>query len=176
TLTPPTGASPRRAFPRPAHIELHGKVQDSAPLEITGRINPLARNLFLDLKASASDIELSPLSPYSGKYVGYGIEKGKLSRKVKYLIDDRKLTAENSIVLNQLTFGNKVDSPDATKLPVLLAVALLKDRNGVINIDLPVGGSLDDPQFSVGGIVFRALMNLIAKIVTSPFALLGSLA
>jgi hypothetical protein len=175
-LTALTGSLSTLAFDQPADIELRGKVQETAPVEIVGRINPLAQNLFLDLKAEATDIELPPLSPYSGKYVGYGIEKGKLSMKVKYLIDDRKLTAENSIVLNQLTFGNKVDSPDATKLPVLLAVALLKDRNGVINIDLPVGGSLDDPQFSVGGIVFRALMNLIAKIVTSPFALLGSLA
>src|SRR5439155_5181738 len=86
-----------------------------------------------------------------------------------------KLTAENSIVLDQLTFGGKVESPDAIKVPVLLAVALLKDRNGVIQFDLPVGGSLDDPKFSVGGIVFRAIVNLIVKIVTAPFALLGSL-
>ena len=174
-LTGLTGSLSTLAFDQPADIELRGKVQETAPVEIVGRINPLAQNLFLDLKAEATDIELAPLSPYSGKYVGYGIEKGKLSLKVKYLIDNRKLTAENSIVLNQLTFGNKVESPDATKLPVLLAVALLKDRNGVINLDLPVGGSLDDPQFSVGGIVFRALVNLIVKIVTSPFALLGSI-
>jgi hypothetical protein len=174
-LTGLAGSLSTLAFDQPADIELRGKVQDSAPVEIQGRINPLAKDLFLDLKAKASDIELSPLSPYSGKYAGYGIQKGKLSMQVKYLIEERKLTAENSIVLDQLTFGDKVDSPDATKLPVLLAVALLKDRNGVIQLDLPVGGSLDDPQFSVGGIVFRALVNLIAKIITSPFALLGSL-
>jgi hypothetical protein len=174
-LTALAGSLSSLAFDQPADIELRGKVQDSAPVEITGRINPLAQNLFLDVKATASDIELSPLSPYSGKYAGYGIQKGKLSMQLKYLIDQRKLTAENSIVLDQLTFGDKVDSPDAVKLPVLLAVALLKDRNGVIRFDLPVGGSLDDPQFSVGGIVFRALLNLIGKIVTSPFALLGSL-
>ena len=102
-------------------------VQESAVVEITGRINPLAQNLFLDLKADASDIELPPLSPYSDKYVGYGIEKGKLSMKVHYLIDNRKLTAENTIVLDQLTFGDKVESPDAIKVPVLLAVSLLKD-------------------------------------------------
>jgi flagellar motor protein MotB len=175
-LTGLAGSLSTLAFDQPADVELRGKVQDTAPVEIEGRINPLAQDLFLDLKASASDIELSPLSPYSGKYVGYGIQKGKLSMKVKYLIDHRKLTAENSIVLDQLTFGDKVESPDATKLPVLLAVALLKDRNGVINLDLPVGGSLDDPQFSVGGIVFRALVNLIVKVITAPFALLGSLA
>src|SRR5262249_46272868 len=124
----------------------------------------------------ASEVELPPLTPYSGKYVGYGIQKGKLSMKLHYLIDNRKLTAENSVILDQLTFGDKVDSPDATKLPVQLAVALLKDRNGVITFDLPISGSLDDPKFSVGGIVLRAIVSLIVKIVTSPFALLGSLA
>ncbi|HTR57739.1 MAG TPA: DUF748 domain-containing protein [Casimicrobiaceae bacterium] len=174
-LTSLAGGLSSLAFDKPADLELHGRVQESAPVEITGRINPLAKNLFLDIEANASDIELPPLSPYSGKYVGYGIDKGKLSMKVHYLIDERKLTAENTVILDQLTFGGKVESPDAIKVPVLLAVALLKDRNGVIQFDLPVSGSLDDPKFSVGGIVFRALINLLVKIVTSPFALLGSL-
>jgi len=125
--------------------------------------------------ANVQGIELSPLSPYSGKYVGYGIEKGKLSFKVKYKLDNRKLAADNKIILNQLTFGEKVESPDATKLPVLLAVALLKDRNGVIDVDLPISGSLDDPQFSVGGLVLKIIFNIISKAVTAPFALLGSM-
>jgi outer membrane protein OmpA-like peptidoglycan-associated protein len=174
-LTGVSGTISALAFDQPAQIDLRGSVQGSAPVEIAGRINPLARDLFLDVKASATGIEMPPLSPYSGKYVGYGIEKGKLTMKVAYRVEDRKLKAENQIVLDQLTFGGKVDSPDAIKAPVLLAVALLKDRNGVIQFDLPVGGSLDDPQFSVGGLVFRALVNLIVKIVTAPFAFLGSL-
>jgi hypothetical protein len=174
-LTGLAGSLSTLAFDKPADIELHGNVQGSAPLEISGRINPLGQNLFLDVKATATDIELPPLSPYSGKYVGYGIEKGKLSMKVAYFIEDRKLKAENSVILDQLTFGPKVDSPDAIKVPVLLAVALLKDRNGVIKFDLPVGGSLDDPQFSIAGLVFRAIVNLIVKIVTAPFAILGAL-
>jgi hypothetical protein len=94
---------------------------------------------------------------------------------VKYFIENRKLSAENRVVLDQLTFGEKVDSPTATKLPVLLAVALLKDRNGVIDIDLPISGTIDDPQFSVGGLIIRVIVNLIVKVVTSPFALIGSL-
>ncbi len=175
-LTGVTGSLSSLAFDQPADVELRAKVQDSAPVTIQGRINPLASDLFLDLKAEATDVELPPLTPYSGKYVGYGIEKGKLSMKLHYLVDNRKLTAENSIILDQLTFGDKVESPDATKLPVRLAVALLKDRNGVIAFDLPISGSLDDPQFSVGGIVLRAIVGLLVKIVTSPFALLGSLA
>jgi outer membrane protein OmpA-like peptidoglycan-associated protein len=174
-ITALTGSLSALTADQAADVELHGKVQDTAPVDITGKINPLAQKLFLDLRAKASGVELPPLTPYSAKYVGYGIEKGKLSMQVHYLVDDRKLTAENSVILDQLTFGPKVESPDATKLPVLLAVSLLKDRNGVIHFDLPVGGSLDDPQFSVGGLVFRALGGLIAKMATAPFAVLGKL-
>jgi uncharacterized protein involved in outer membrane biogenesis len=160
---------------RPGQVELRGRVDNAAPVEITGRVNPLAADLFVDLKASARDIELPPLTPYSIKYAGYGIERGKLSVRVAYLIENRKLKAENNIYLDQLTFGEKVDSPTATKLPVTLAVALLKDRNGVIDVNLPISGSLDDPQFSVFGIVLQVIGNLIVKAVTAPFALLGAL-
>ena len=156
-------------------VELRGKVDNVGAVEILGKINPLARSLFLDLQANASDIDLPRLSPYSVKYMGYGIQKGKLSAKVKYAVVDRRLTAENNIVLDQLTFGDKVDSPTATKLPVLFAVSLLKDRHGVIDVNLPISGSLDDPKFSVGGIVLRIIFNLIVKAVTAPFSLLASL-
>jgi uncharacterized protein involved in outer membrane biogenesis len=155
-------------------VELRAKLDETAPVEILGRVNPLAPDLFLDLKASAKDIELPPFSPYSAKYAGYGIEKGKLSVNVKYLIENSKLAAENNIYLDQLTFGEKVESPTATKLPVQFAVSLLKDRNGVIDVDLPISGTLDDPQFSIGGIIVRVIVNLLTKAVTAPFALLGA--
>jgi uncharacterized protein involved in outer membrane biogenesis len=158
----------------PGDLDLRARLDNAAPVEVKGKINPLSKELFLDIIADAKDIELSPMSPYSGKYVGYGIEKGKLSFTVKYKVDNRKLTAENKIILNQLTFGEKIESPDATKLPVLLAVALMKDRNGVIDVDLPISGSLDDPQFSVGGIVLRIIINLITRAVTAPFSLIAS--
>jgi len=157
-----------------AVVDLHGKVND-APLLIGGRINPLARDLSLEVKASVHDMELAPLTTYSNKYVGYRIERGKLSFDVAYHLHNRQLQAENRLVLDQLTFGEKVESASATNLPVLLAVALLKDRNGVIDIDLPIGGSLDDPEFSVGGIIVKVLINLVTKAVTAPFALLGKL-
>ena len=160
---------------KPGDVELRGRIDETAPIEIVGRVNALSQDLFVDLKASAKDIELSPLSPYAIKYAGYGIEKGKLSVNVKYLVEARKLTAENNIYLDQLTFGEKVESPTATKLPVQLAVALLKDRNGVIDVNLPISGSLDDPQFSLGGIIIRVIVNLIVKAVTAPFALLGAM-
>lgn len=156
-------------------VELRGRIHQTAPLEIAGRLNPFARDLFVDLKASARDIDLPPLTPYAAKYAGYGIEKGKLSVKVSYLIENRKLAAQNNIYLDQLTFGDRVESPTATQLPVLLAVALLKDKNGVIDINLPISGSLDDPQFSLGGLIVKVFVNLFTKAVTAPFALLGSL-
>jgi hypothetical protein len=157
-----------------AELEVLGRLNKSAPLEVKGKVNPLTANPFLDLKGSVKGIELEPFTPYSEKYAGYAIDKGKLSFNVDYKIENRKLKANNEIILDQLTFGEKIDSPTATRLPVLLAVALLKDRNGVIDVNLPISGSLDDPEFSVGGVILRVLTNLIAKAATSPFALLGA--
>ena len=158
--------------PALATLELHGRAAGTALLEVNGRINPTARPLALDIQAKASDLELAPLSPYAGKYAGYAIERGKLSMEVSYRIDaDGRLEAKNQLLLNQLTFGDKIDSPSATKLPVLLAVALLKDRNGVIDINVPVSGSLNDPQFSVGGVIVKVVLNLLAKALTAPFSL-----
>ena len=157
-------------------IALTARVDDTAPVDIRGTVNPFARVLALDVTGKATDVDLPPLTPYSVKYAGYGIQKGKLSMEVHYKLQDRKLAATNKVVLDQLTFGERVDSPTATKLPVLLAVALLKDRNGVINLDLPISGTLDDPQFSVWGVVVQIIGNLLAKVATAPFALLGAIA
>ncbi|MBA4391693.1 MAG: hypothetical protein C0399_12270, partial [Syntrophus sp. (in: bacteria)] len=158
-----------------ADVELRGKFDRYAPLEIVGKINPLREDLYVDLKASFKDMDLSPVTPYSGKYIGYIVDKGKLSFDVQYFIENKKLDSKNSILIDQLTLGNRVESPDATKLPVRLAIALLKDRKGQIKLDIPVTGSLDDPQFSVWRVVLKILVNLLAKAATSPFALLGSL-
>ncbi|MDO9543363.1 MAG: DUF748 domain-containing protein, partial [Kiritimatiellia bacterium] len=121
------------------------------------------------------DIELSPVTPYSSKYLGYPITKGKLTFAVEYLVDKKKLTAKNKILIDQLTLGDKVESPVAVKAPVGLAVSLLTDRKGQINLDIPVSGNLDDPKFSVWPIVWQVIVNLITKALTSPFALLASL-
>ena len=158
----------------PGDLAIQAKLDNAAPVDIQGKINPLSKDLYMDIAADAREIELNPMSPYSVKYVGYGIERGKLTFKVKYKVENRKLDAQNQIILDQLTFGEKVESPTATKLPVLLAVALLKDRNGVIDVNLPISGSLDSPEFSVGGIILRIIINLITRAVTSPFALLGA--
>lgn len=156
-----------------ATLELHGRAAGTALLDISGQLNPMAQPLALNIRAKATDLELAPLSPYAGKYAGYAIERGKLSMDVSYAISaDGRLEAKNQVILNQLTFGERIDSPSATKLPVLLAVALLKDRRGVIDINLPISGSLNDPQFSVGGIIFKVILNLIEKAITAPFSLM----
>lgn len=157
-----------------ANVDLKGLV-NSAPLAVAGRINPLKGDLSMDIRAEVRGMELAPLSPYSGRYIGYGIEKGKLTFDVAYKVEDRVLTAQNRLVLEQLTLGDKVDSPDAPSLPVQFALSLLKDRNGVIDINLPIGGSLDDPQFSIGGIIVKVIVNLITKAVTAPFTLISSM-
>ena len=158
-----------------AELDLRGRVDNAAPVEVVGRLNPFRQDKALDIHASVKDFELSGVSTYAAKYVGYGIEKGKLSADLKYKVEDRKLTATNEIFLDQLTFGEQVESPSALKLPVLLAVSLLKNSRGEIDLKLPVGGSLDDPEFSVAGLVVKVIVNLIGKAITSPFALLGSM-
>lgn len=158
-----------------ANLELRGSYDNVAPLNITAQVNPLSAKPYLDLQADIKGMELTSLSSYAGKYAGYAIEKGKLSVFVKYKIENNQLQAENRIFLDQLTFGDPVTSADATKLPVKLAVSLLKNRKGEIDINLPISGSLNDPEFSVGGLVVKVIVNLFVKAVTSPFALIGSL-
>ncbi len=155
-------------------LELRGKYDRYAPLEIVGKLNPLGKDLFVDVKADFKDMDLTQVSPYAGKYAGYGIQKGKLSFHLEYLVEKNKLDSKNNIFIDQFTFGDPVSSPDATKLPVKLAVSLLKNRNGEIALDIPVSGELNDPKFSIGRVVLKVLMNLLEKAATSPFALLGA--
>ena len=157
-----------------AKLELLGTVDNAAPVAVHGELNPFRQDQYLNIGASVKDFELTGLSGYSGKYVGYGIQKGKLSAELNYRIEERKLVATNRIFLDQLTFGEPVESPDALNLPVQLAVALLKNGRGEIDLDLPVSGTMDDPQFSVFGLVMRALVNLIGKAITAPFSLLAA--
>ncbi|MES2581588.1 MAG: DUF748 domain-containing protein [Pseudomonadota bacterium] len=157
-----------------ADLDLRGRAEGTASLEVTGKVNPLAKPLALDIKGKVRDLDLPPLTAYSIKYAGYGIERGKLSMDVNYtVLPNGQLTASNKLVLNQLTFGDEVKGAP-NSLPVKLAVALLADSNGVIDIDLPISGSLNDPQFSFGSLVWKVVTNLIGKALTSPFSLIAS--
>jgi hypothetical protein len=157
-----------------AEVKLGATVDNIGPVEITGTINPLRKDETNDLKITARNVDLTPTSPYVGKFAGYRLAQGKLDLELSYHLIGNKLTAENQIVLDRFTFGDKVSSPDATKLPVRLAVAILKDRDGKIVLDVPIEGSLDDPDFKVHKVVIRAISNLLTKIATSPFSVLGA--
>lgn len=157
-----------------ADLELRGRAEGTASLEILGKVNPLAQPVALDIAGHVRDLELAPLSTYSVHYAGYGIERGKLSMDVAYKVQpDGQLTANNQLVLNQLKFGDEVPGAP-NSLPVKLAVALLADRYGVIDINLPVSGSLNDPQFRLAPIVFKLIVNLVVKAITAPFSLLAN--
>ena len=158
-----------------ADVNLSGMLDKTAPVLITGTMNPFKENLFVDLHTTLSDLDLSPMSPYSGKYVGYAIEKGKLSLDLSYLIRHKELDSQNNVHIDQFTFGREVQSLTATKLPVRFAVSLLKDSKGRIDLNLPVKGRTDDPEFSVMGIILRMIKNIIVKAATSPFLLLEAL-
>ncbi|MFI5180749.1 MAG: DUF748 domain-containing protein [Thermoanaerobaculia bacterium] len=158
-----------------AALDLRGNLANHSPLQISGSVNPLAAASFADIKASFRDIDLAAFTPYSGKYAGYEIASGNLTVEVAYKLQNRKLQASNRFLVTGFDFGQKVESKDATKLPVRLAVSLLKDKDGVIDLDLPIEGSLDDPKFRIGKIIWQILGNLIAKAATAPFALLGKL-
>jgi hypothetical protein len=158
-----------------ADVNLTAKVDQIAPFSITGQINPLSGDLFTDLAIISRNVDLTPPSPYMGKYAGYPITKGRLNVDLKYHVSSRELKAENKIVIDGLTLGPRTDSPDATKLPVRLALALLTDRNGRIDLDVPIGGRLDDPKFHLGQVIGRVFLNILTKAATSPFSLLGAL-
>jgi hypothetical protein len=158
-----------------AKVELNGKVDRYSPIHIGGSINMLAPAVFTDITMSFKDVDLTIVNPYSGHFAGYKIDKGKISVDVTYKINQRQLNAEQHLMIDQLELGERVDSPDAVHLPLKLAVALLRDRNGVIDLPLPLTGSLDDPKFSVWPIIWKVLVNVIVKAATAPFALLGNL-
>ncbi|WP_148717371.1 DUF748 domain-containing protein [Chitinolyticbacter meiyuanensis] len=157
-----------------ATLELRGSVDRIAPVTVSGSLNPLADPLFIDIKGGVKGYDLTAASTYAAKYAGYGIEKGKLSMDVNYYVENGKLKASNQLFLDQLTLGQASGSPEATKLPVKFALALLTDRRGQIKLNLPIEGSLDDPQFRIGRVIWQIVGNLLEKIVTAPFDALAS--
>ena len=158
-----------------AQIDLKGQVDEYSPVTIAGVANVLGAKEYVDLNMTFRNMELTTFNPYSGKFAGYNITKGKLTTELQYKIDDRQLDARHHITIDQLEFGAKTESKDAVSLPIKLAVALLKDRHGVIDLDIPITGTLDDPKFRLGPVIWKVVINVLTKIVTSPFTLLGKL-
>lgn len=158
-----------------ADVHLTALANNTSHVEIKGTVNPLTHEKPTDLVITCREVDLVPTSPYSGKFLGYTLAKGKLTVDLKYEIAQRKLKAHNLITIDQLTLGERTNSPDATKLPVKLGIAVLKDRDGKMVLDVPVQGSLDDPEFGYSRVVWRAINVVFTKILTSPFSILGAM-
>jgi len=158
-----------------AKIDLAGKVDKYAPVTIKGAVNPFSDELYTDIEMLFKEIELTTFTPYSGKFAGYKIDKGKLSLGLNYKLSENKLIAENKVTLDQFTLGEAVSSKEATSLPIKLALSLLKDSNGIIEISLPIRGDIDNPDFHYASVIWGALGNVITGIISSPFKALASL-
>jgi len=158
-----------------ADVDLAGNIQEFGKMKIKGQVNPLAKQLYSDINVNFNKIELTPFTPYSGRYVGYAIDKGKLNLNLHYKIANNKLDSQNYILLNKFELGDKIESDEATNIPLKLALALFKDNDGVINISLPINGDMDSPSFSIGSLALQAFKNIINKAVTSPFSILANL-
>lgn len=147
-----------------------------ADLDFEGTIGTLGTEDVSDLRLIMQDLSLPALSPYFGRYLGYGVDSGKLNLNLDYEIAGSRIDASNLVVMDRLELGSAIASDDAVNAPVKLGLALLRDSKGVIEVDLPISGDLSDPDFSVGKVVMRAFVNLLAKAAASPFSMLGSIA
>ncbi|WP_181276528.1 DUF748 domain-containing protein [Candidatus Pandoraea novymonadis] len=159
----------------PVNVFLQGQLNQNGSLNIAGRMDPFTAMPFIDLDIKASGIELKNLTPYTIKYTGYPIETGKLTLNAHYLIDQGRLTANNHIYIVQLVFGKRIENSMARNLPLRLIASLLKNKKEEINIEMPVYGSIQDPQLNFGNVIFRSFVNLIVKAAATPFGLLVSM-
>ena len=158
----------------PSSGEFQGVVGKNGFAQITAKLFPFELKQNTDIKLDFKDIDLTNITPYSGQFVGYKIKKGKLNLNLNYSVVDSKLNGSNFINFDSLTLGEKVDSKDAVNLPLSLAISILSDQNNQINIDLPVEGNLDDPDFKYGGVIWAAVKKLFADITLAPFRFLGN--
>lgn len=158
-----------------ADVNIRGTVEEYGKMLVKGKINPLSGDLFTDIQVNFDKIELAALTPYSGRHVGYAIDKGKLSLDLNYKIANNKMDATNHVTLDQFELGQTIESEEALSIPLKLALALLTDMNGVIDINLPITGDMDSPDFAIGGLVAKALVNLLTKAVTSPFSMIANI-
>lgn len=158
-----------------SQIELDGRIDEFGLARVRGQLNPFAPTDNTDLNVVFKNVDMVSASPYTMKFAGYKVAEGKISLDLQYKVRNRQLDGTNQIVLDKLTLGERIDSPDALKLPLELALAILKDSDGRIDLGLPVSGDMNDPQFSYGALIWKAVGNVLTKIVTAPFRALGNL-
>lgn len=162
--------------PQQGKVSIRGRVGGVADLDFEGTIGTLGTEDVSDLQLMMQDVSLPALSPYFGRYLGYGVDSGKLNLNLDYEIAGSRIDATNMVVMDRLELGSAIASDQAVNAPVKLGLALLRDSKGVIEVDLPISGDLSDPDFRVGQVVMRAFVNLLAKAAASPFSMLGSIA
>ena len=158
-----------------ATVDLDGNVGEFSPVNINGTVQPFAYDRYTDIGLKFQNISLPVFNPYSGKFAGYNIAKGKLTTDLHYTIEARRLNAQHRVRIDQLEWGEATAAKGEATLPVKFATSLLKDADGVIDLDIPVSGTLDDPSFRIGPIVWQVVKNLMTKVVTAPFKALGAL-
>jgi hypothetical protein len=185
SLVPPVLVNVTRAEAKVTRLSSDPRVRSTVdvrvdvegePIRVAGTLNPLQTGAYTDVTVTSGGVDLTPLGPYAGKFLGYGLQKGKLDLDLRYKVEERALAGANVVKVNQLTLGDATNSPDATRIPVRLALALLQDQDGVILLDVPIEGNLDDPEFHFGKVIWRAIMNVLVKVATSPFRALAALA
>ena len=158
-----------------SNLEINGVVDNYGVAKITGIVNPNNIKLLTDINMKFKNISMKNFTPYTAKFVGRAIKDGKLELDLNYNISESNLKAKNSIIIKKLELGEKIESKDAVSLPLDLAITLLEDSSNTIDLNLPVSGNVDDPEFSIAAIVWKAFVNLITKAITAPFSLIGSL-
>jgi outer membrane protein OmpA-like peptidoglycan-associated protein len=158
-----------------SQIELDGRVDEFGSARIRGELNPFAPRDNTDVNVVFKNVDMVSASPYTMKFAGYKIAEGKISLDLKYRVKNSQLEGDNQVVIDKLTLGERVDSPDALKLPLELAIAILKDSDGRIDLGVPVTGNMNDPQFSYGAVIWKAIGNVLTRIITAPFRALGNL-
>lgn len=159
----------------PSQVRLEGQIADYGLARIQGGLMPLAPDRATDIEVLFRNVALPDLTPYTIRFAGREIDSGRMEVALNYQVDEGRLLGSNSVVISDLALGERVEHPDAFNLPLALAVALLKGPDGKIDVDVPVQGDVDDPEFRIGGVILKAVVNLITGIVTSPFRLLGNL-
>lgn len=158
-----------------ANLKFEGSIGEFGLARAEGTIQPFAPKKFTDIAVAFRNVELPPMSPYSATFAGRKIASGKVSLDLQYKINNSKLAGNNKILLEQFKLGERVESPTAVNLPLDLAIALLTDSNGKIDLSLPVSGNVDAPDFSYGHVIWQAITTVITRIVTAPFRALGAL-
>ncbi|MUK92588.1 DUF748 domain-containing protein [Aliivibrio fischeri] len=159
-----------------ATVDISGNIEKYAPVKVKGEINPLLKQPYLDLDVVFKSVELTTVNPYSGTYAGHYIDKGQLTLALNYQLENNQLKGENHVIIDQLQLGKASDSDLATSLPLELAIALLQDNDGVIDLGVEVSGDVNDPEFSLGAVIWSTISNIITKAVTAPFSFIAGLA